>query len=142
MDTPLALLVELELPAAVRGDREAFARVVEGTRGLVSSIALAIVRDAELSRDISQDVFLAAWRDLRRLRDLGSFLPWLRQMTRHRAYHVLRTIWRPTRHLVDGDVHPVIESAEDRWPLADAHLMAAEERTTLKVVLGTGPVGG
>jgi len=139
MDTPLTLLVETQLPAAVRGDREAFAQIVDGTRGLVSSIALAIVRDAELSRDISQDVFLAAWRDLRQLRDPGSFLPWLRQMTRHRAYHVLRTTRRRTRHLVDGEVDSLIESAVDGRPSADAHLMAEEERTALTAVLDELP---
>ncbi len=139
MDTSLTLLVETQLPAAVRGDREAFAQIVDGTRGLVSSIALAIVRDAELSRDISQDVFLAAWRDLRQLRDPGSFLPWLRQMTRHRAYHVLRTTRRRTRHLVDGEVDSLIESAVDCRPSADAHLMAEEERTALTAVLDELP---
>ncbi len=139
MDTSLAHLVEIDLPAAMRGDREAFTRIVDGTRGLVSSIALAIVRDAELSRDISQDVFLAAWRDLSQLRDPASFLPWLRQMTRHRAYHVLRTTRRRKRHLVDGAVHSLIESAVDRRPLADASLMASEERITLKAVLDELP---
>ena len=139
MDTPLTLLVETQLPAAVRGDREAFAQIVDGTRGLVSSIALAIVRDAELSRDVSQDVFLAAWRDLSQLREPGSFLPWLRQITRHRAYHVLRTTRRRTRHLVDGEVDSLIESAVDRRPSADAHLIAEEERTALRVVLDELP---
>ena len=33
MDTPVTLLVETRLPAAVRGDREAFVRIVDGTRG-------------------------------------------------------------------------------------------------------------
>ena len=139
MDTPLTLLVETQLPAAAGGDREAFARIVDGTRGLVSSIALAIVRDAELSRDISQDVFLAAWRDLSQLRDPSSFLPWLRQMTRNRAYHVLRTTRRRTRHLLDTDVDSLIESAVDGRPAADVHLMAEEERTALTVVLDELP---
>ena len=139
MDTSLTLLVETQLPAAVRGDRAAFARIVDGTRVLVSSIALAIVRDAELSRDISQDVFLAAWRDLSQLRDPGSFLPWLRQMTRHRAYHVLRSTRRRARHLVDADVDSVIESAVDQRPAADAHLLAEEERTALTAVLDELP---
>lgn len=139
VDTPLTLLVETQIPAAIRGDREAFARIVDATQGLVSSIALAIVRDAELSRDISQDVFLSAWRDLSQLRDPGSFLPWLRQMTRNRAYHVLRATRRRTRHLLDGDVDSLIESAVDRRPSADAHLMAEEERTALTTALDELP---
>lgn len=64
MDASPSLLIEQALPAAARGDRDAFARLVDATRNTVASIALAIVRDTELSRDIAQDVFLAAWRDL------------------------------------------------------------------------------
>jgi DNA-directed RNA polymerase specialized sigma24 family protein len=72
--TPL----DRHVAAAAAGDHEAFARVIDGTRGLVSSIVLAIVRDAELSRDVAQEVFVAVWRDLGRLREPTSFLPWLR----------------------------------------------------------------
>src|SRR5439155_6685365 len=83
--------------AAARGDVDAFARLVSATSSLVSSIALAIVRDLDVSQDVAQDVFLVAWRDLRRLRNPASFLPWLRQMTRHRAQHVLRARVRAIR---------------------------------------------
>ena len=77
--------------AAQGGDRDAFARLVDATRSVVSSIALAILRDEESSRDVAQDVYLAAWRGLPTLHNPASFLPWLRQLTRNRAHHVLRT---------------------------------------------------
>lgn len=139
MDSSLTLLVETQLPAAARGDREAFAQLVDGTRALVSSIALAIVRDAELSRDVSQDVFLAAWRDLSQLREPASFLPWLRQMTRHRAYHVLRTTRRRARRVTDADVEALLESAVDHQVPADVRLEAEEERAALTTVLDELP---
>src|SRR4051794_5851125 len=82
--------LELHVRAAAQGDAEAFARLVDASRTLVCSIALAILRDVEASQDVAQDVFLAAWRDLGKLRNPASFLPWLRQMTRNRAHHVLR----------------------------------------------------
>ena len=56
--------------AAATGDADAFARVIGATGGLVTSIALAIVRDVDMSQDIAQDVFLSAWRDLRKLAGL------------------------------------------------------------------------
>ncbi len=99
-----ALALASQVPAAARGDRAAFAVLVDGTRSVVSSIALAIVRDADLSRDIAQDVFLAAWRDLGQLRDPNSFLPWLRQLTRNRAYHVLRTERRRAKRIDDREL--------------------------------------
>src|SRR5262245_28673542 len=86
-------MIQLEplVVAAASGDADAFGRIVGATSGMVASIALAIVRDVELSQEVAQDVFLSAWRDLRKLRNAASFLPWLRQMTRNRAHHALRS---------------------------------------------------
>jgi RNA polymerase sigma factor (sigma-70 family) len=133
------MLIEEELPAAARGDREAFALLVDGTRNIVASIALAIVRDAELSRDIAQDVFLAAWRDLGQLRDPRSFLPWLRQLTRHRAYHVLRTERRRTRRITTAETDALLASALDPRPGAHADMAAADDRQILAAVLDELP---
>jgi RNA polymerase sigma factor (sigma-70 family) len=132
-------LTTTHVPAAARGDRDAFAVVVDETRSLVSSIALAIVRDADLSRDIAQDVYLAAWRDLSQLRDHGSFLPWLRQLTRHRAYHVLRSKRRRARHLDDRDVDTLVGTVVDPRPLAGELMLAEEERRLLALVLDELP---
>jgi RNA polymerase sigma factor (sigma-70 family) len=139
MDARLAGLVEQELPAAARGDRDAFARLVDGTRVLVSSIALAIVRDVELSRDVAQDVFLAAWRDLGQLRDPRSFLPWLRQLTRHRAYHVLRTERRRIARVTTADVDARLEAAVDAAPGADVAMAAREDGAIIAAVLDELP---
>lgn len=127
------------VPAAARGDREAFAALVDGTRSVVSSIALAIVRDTDLSKDVAQDVFVAAWRELGRLRDPNSFLPWLRQLTRHRAYHVLRTKRRRERRIGGADVDTLIGLAVDPRPDAGAQLLADEERRLLTAVLDELP---
>lgn len=135
----LTMLVQAHMPAAARGDREAFGRLVDATRTLVSSIALAIVRDADLSRDVAQDVFLTAWRDLSQLRDPNSFLPWLRQMTRHRAYHVLRTDRRRARRITHAEADALLESAADPGPGADARLLANEERQAVATVLDELP---
>jgi RNA polymerase sigma factor (sigma-70 family) len=136
---PNALALSTHVPAAARGDRDAFAALVDGTRSVVTSIALAIVRDVDLSRDVAQDVFLAAWRDLGQLRDPNSFLPWLRQLTRHRAYHVLRTERRRTRRLDDRDLDALVSSAVDPAPTAGETMLADEERRLLKVVLDELP---
>jgi RNA polymerase sigma factor (sigma-70 family) len=117
--------------AAAGGDRAAFAAIVGETSGVVSSIALAIVRDLDVSRDVAQDVFLAAWRDLRKLRNPSSFLPWLRQLTRNRAHHVLRTHVRATRRLVDGGRDATLEALADPKPGAAERMIAEEDRRAL-----------
>ena len=86
----LAALIETQLPAASRGDRAAFGRIVSGCQNGITAIALAITRDVPASEDIAQDAFLAAWQNLRRLQNPASFLPWLRQITRNLARDHLR----------------------------------------------------
>src|SRR5688572_13398471 len=81
--------------AAQRGDQQAFSRLVDANRNLVCTITLAIVRDVQRSEDVAQEVLLAVWRGLPRLRDPSSFLPWLRQLARNRAHDSLR---QTTRH--------------------------------------------
>ena len=136
---PNTVAFSAHVPAAARGDRDAFAALVDATRSVVSSIALAIVRDADLSRDISQDVFLAAWRDIGQLRDPNSFLPWLRQLTRHRAYHVLRTQRRRAAHIEERELDALVSTAVDPAPDAGDRLLADEERRLLRAVLDELP---
>jgi RNA polymerase sigma factor (sigma-70 family) len=125
--------------AASNGDVDAYGRLVSATSGLVSSIALAIVRDVDLSRDVAQDVFLAAWRELRALRNPASFLPWLRQITRNRANHALRTRLR-TREREAGLVDDrLMEAVADPRPGSDAALIAAEDARALADALESLP---
>ena len=79
-----------DVTLAAGGDHSAFERLVDMNKSLVCSIALAIVRDWETSEEIAQDVFVAAWTQLGKLRNPASFLPWLRQVTRNRSYDSLR----------------------------------------------------
>lgn len=96
---------------ATSGDHDAFAGLVDRTRVLVCSIAMAILRDVDVSQEVAQDVYLAVWRDLRRLRSAASFLPWLRQMTRNRAHHVLRSRVRRRRVFADQDIETLVETS-------------------------------
>lgn len=124
--------------AAATGDADAFARVVGATGGLVTSIALAVVRDVDISQDIAQDVFLSAWRDLRKLRNPASFLPWLRQMTRNRAHHVLRGRVRARRWMQPADDHHVETIVDGRAGVAE-RLLANEDRERLREALAALP---
>ena len=117
--------------AAAAGDRDAFGTLVTATSGVVSSISLAILRDLDMSRDVAQDVFLAAWRDLRKLRNPSSFLPWLRQLTRNRAHHVLRSHVRARRREADSVTEAFLDSINDPGPDASAQLVAREETAAL-----------
>lgn len=133
---PLALVLAADVTAASRGDPEAFTRLVDATRGVVCAIALAILRDVETSKDVAQDVYLAAWTGVQGLRDPVSFLPWLRQITRNRAHHVLRT----ERHLHRAnDTDLLLASVADPRPRADDLLISREQREQLARALDELP---
>src|SRR5882757_2778422 len=131
--------LEPQVLAAAHGDREAFASLVDATGSLVCSIALAILRDVETSRDVAQDVFLAAWQNLRNLRNPASFLPWLRQMTRNRAHHVLRSKVRQRKLVTDQESDDLLAAAVDAGPGAGERLLADEERRLLADAIGSLP---
>jgi RNA polymerase sigma factor (sigma-70 family) len=137
----LAIRLEGDVRAAIRGDERAFARLVDETRNMVTSIALAIVGDLELSRDVAQDVYLAAWRDLGKLRDATSFVPWLRQVTRHRAHHVLRSKARRQRRVTTVGEDRLLAVASDPRPDAMDQLLDQETRRIVREAVDALPDG-
>lgn len=127
------------VPAAAHGDAEAYGELVTGTSPLVSSIALAIVRDLELSRDVAQDVFLSVWRDLKTLRNPASFLPWVRQVTRNRAKAALRTRSRWWKLGLPGTLDELLPVAMDPSPTAAERMIVDEESRALADALSALP---
>ena len=73
-----------------QGDIAAFERLIKSTQNMVSSIALAIVKDFHQSEDITQQVFISTWKNIKSLKNNSSFLPWIRQATRNTAFNALR----------------------------------------------------
>lgn len=124
--------------AAAQGDVEAYGRLVDETSPLVSSIALAIVRDVEFSRDVAQEVLLSVWRDLRKLRNPASFLPWLRQVTRNRARIALRTQSRKTR-LGETGFHDLLPLVTDTRPTVADEMIASEQARAVSEALSNLP---
>ena len=130
MDT---VTLESDVLLAGKGDEAAFRRLVDRSANTVCSIALAIVRNVEASEDIAQETFLAAWSNLRNLRNPSSFLPWLRQVTRNQA-HLYRR-----EHQREIPDESIVAAAMDARPSATDHLLAGEERRLLAEVLDQLP---
>jgi len=130
--------------AARDGDRTAFGLLYQRYARVVHGILLARVPPDEAD-DLTQDVFLAAIRRLRTLRDPAAFAGWLAAIARNRANDYYR---RSPRH--EELTEAVADTAvQDDRPQAEAHAALAairglpdayRETLILRLVEGlTGP---
>jgi len=110
------------------GDSTAFERLVETRSDRAYRTALSILRTEWDARDACQNAFVAAWRELPRLRDPARFDGWLDRIVVNECRTVLRR--RRTRvreipmdELLQSTDHPVRPSPVDR--LADEELVRA-----------------
>ncbi len=62
---------------ACNGDRSAFAELYDRRARLVRAICYDQTGDPHIAADLTQEVFLRAYRNLRRLHDPGKFAAWL-----------------------------------------------------------------
>jgi len=125
-----------DVTRAARGDRQAFARLVTATSGLVTAITAVEARDLEASRDAAQEAYLHAWRDLPSLRNPQSFLPWLRELARRRAREARP---RPGAPITGAPAAEALAAAADAAPGATERLLQAEERRVLEQALDALP---
>jgi len=72
------------------GDVDAFTELVQRYQRLAHGSAVAVLHDADLARDVVQDSFVIAWRNLPQLLDLAVFPAWLRGIVHRQALHALR----------------------------------------------------
>jgi RNA polymerase sigma factor (sigma-70 family) len=95
------------IEAALRGDRDAFAVLVQRYQRMVEAVAYGVTKNGALVDDVVQDTFVTAWRTLERLRDPSSIRPWLTAITRNLARNARRRGARDTAMQdVAGDQTP------------------------------------
>jgi RNA polymerase sigma-70 factor (ECF subfamily) len=122
---------------AKQGDEEAFDALARNVGDRCMAIAYRILRDAELAQDAVQLALIAAWRDLRTLRDPDRFEPWLHRIVTNECYAEARrrTRWSANIRLlpVDGPVEAGgILTVNDRDQLERAfRRLTLEQRAVL-----------
>jgi len=132
--------VAMHLPAAQKGDRQAFAALVGATQNTVTSLALAVVRDVQHSEDIAQEAYLTVWKRLKTLRNPESFLPWLRQITRNLARdHLRRSRTRPGDAPGNEDGASEIERSVQGGSDGEAAALADERDRVIRDALDAMP---
>ncbi|MBN1955298.1 MAG: RNA polymerase sigma factor [Anaerolineae bacterium] len=114
---------------AKEGDREAFNVLCDRYVGVVYNRLRALL-PVQAVDDVTQEVFLAATRGIRRYRAQSSFRTWISAIVRHKVADYYRTAGRQPESSSldgDGDPEPVVR---DRW----------EERAIVRLALRRLPV--
>lgn len=94
---------DVDVARAQRGDRDAFARLVDRHARDLYRLAAAMVGEDD-AHDVTQDTLVAVWRELPRLRDVDRFPAWMRSIHMNRCRNVLRS--RGRRRTVSSGLDP------------------------------------
>lgn len=135
---------DAELVAAARaGSDAAFARLVERHQAAVRAFLRRTLSSGWAEADdVAQDVFLAAWSSLRRLKDPDGVRSWLCGIAWRKAQDRIRSARRSAVRdqawLAEGNA-PASVSPEDRMAMAAAMAgLAADVRACVALCLADG----
>lgn len=86
---------------AAAGDADAFEELLRDRMPAIYRFCVGVLSNEADAADVTQDALVAAWRELPRLRDPGSFDPWLRRI----AFNTCRMLMRHRRSLREIRLH-------------------------------------
>jgi RNA polymerase sigma-70 factor (ECF subfamily) len=76
---------------AVRGSQPAFRAVVEANQGFVYAVAFRFVNDQQEAEDITQEVFVRLWKNLKSYRHEVKLTTWLYKIVTNRCLDFLKS---------------------------------------------------
>lgn len=110
----------------LNGDIECFGYLVEKYKKLVYSIALALMKDPHTAEDISQEVFIKAYRKLGLYDTSLKFSAWIGKITHNTCIDLIR---KDRNYQVVNSDNPIIEDMEES---ADEHIIRKERKEWIK----------
>lgn len=90
--------------ASRRGERAAFGALIERYQGVVCAVSYSRTGDRTLSEDVAQETFIAAWRQLDRLRETVKLRSWLCGIARNLARKARRKNERELPLPLEGEM--------------------------------------
>jgi len=132
-----AVPVELRLVAvAARGDRGAFARLVDLHQRTVYGLCVRLLADREEARDAAQETFVRAWGAIGTYDPVNPFAPWLLRIARNHCIDVLRRRLPATRRLeldagTDRDGTGALDLPDPAAVAADDQLAGAQQASAV-----------
>jgi RNA polymerase sigma factor (sigma-70 family) len=124
---------------AKRGDADAFTQLVRAAAPRLHGVANLILRDPDRAKDAVQEAFIAAWRDMRALRDPDAWDPWLRRLTVRTCYRLAKKERRRTEVEIgvipteDGVRTPDASAdfADREWVLSELGRLGVDQRSVI-----------
>lgn len=89
--------IEAAIDEVVRGDKDAFRKIIREYTLFLRSYIAAHVHRLDVVDDLAQDVFFAAFRNLKEFRRGDDFGAWLRGIARNKIYEHFRTSSRRSK---------------------------------------------
>lgn len=114
---------------ARRDNVDAYNLLVSRWEKRIYNYLLRLVKNREDALDLSQDVFLKAYQNLKRLEDPDRFSPWLYRIAHNEAYSYLRKN-RPETDIGEAEFEPWVEPGPGRRMLPIEVSLAVERALT------------
>lgn len=106
----------------LNGEIDCFSHLVTNYKRLVYSIALRLLKDPHLSEDVTQEVFIKAYRKLALYDTNLKFSAWIGRITHNTCIDMIR---KDRNYLVADSDNPVIEDSEES---ADEYIIRKERK--------------
>ena len=120
--------------AVLTGDRDAFARMIKQSEGLVAQMTFRMINSPGDRKDIAQDVYLKVFKNLPNFKFKSKLTTWIGQITYNTCLHYLQK--KKLVLSVDSDMEvplPKDHSADDMRKDSEALLFGKELRGILSV---------
>lgn len=144
-DPSEAALEHRRIEAARSGDEDAFGELMQTHYEAVFRTVLAIVRNEHDARDLCQEIWIKAWRQIEKFRGESKFTTWLHPIAVRRAVDHLRKRQRwfdrflPFARPDDNpDAPPAFEPADEQ-PTAPEQLEKSERLARFEQLLASLP---
>lgn len=99
------------LQQAAQGDIQAFEEIYKFASSFVYSVALRTVRNREDAQEITQEVFLKIFKNLKDFKFRSSFKTWVYRITVNAALNVIKKAGHDLNRQVEYNENMVIENA-------------------------------
>jgi RNA polymerase sigma-70 factor (ECF subfamily) len=122
------------LERASEGDMDAFEQVYKATSSFVYNVAFRITRNSPDAEEVTQDVFMKIYRNLKGFRFRSAFKTWVYRITVNTAINRYHKSKKEEKDRVDYD--NIIESLPDRR-LAAEGVIQSDNEARLNALLDT-----